>query len=192
MSLMGSSFSSVSSDIIEDDTVVHTLQHPTIGWPYKDVFLLRDMLRSTGYEDMFSIEWTDDRDPRVEMGDGSEVLTSGDAIMRFVGRSTHMYPSSCAVDAAVVDEWLDWAREFAVDYKSDRLSSSLEVHTKRLETALESDEWLGSFEMPSLADVVWVSHLKQVDETELSEILKDYCQRLEEVVRNSTDTDSTQ
>ena len=178
---MGSSLSSVDTDV-EDDAIVHALHHPAGGWPYAECFVLRDMLRHTGYEDKFELIWTDDTVPRIEVGDGTEVLTSADAIIRFVGRITHLYPVRCPVSASVVDEWLDLARTF--DH------TSFNEHTALIEKALESDEWLGSFESPSLADFMWVSHLKRVEEGKLSTLLTEYCQRLDDVVRDSGEADA--
>ena len=178
---MGSSVSSVDTDV-EDDVTIHTLSHPVGGWPYAECFVLRDMLRHTGYEDRFKLEWTDDAVPRLHIGDGTEVLTSADAILRFVGRLTHLYPVSCAVSASVVDEWIDLARTFD--------ETSFNEHTASLEKDLEYNEWLGSFESPSLADFVWVSHLKCVEEGKLSTLLTEYCQRLDDVVRDSSEADA--
>ena len=110
-----------------------------------------------------------------------EEYAEAKAILRYIGRLCHMYPSKSPQDAMAVDEWVELHGRFTTGLDSvlhpeglgiPQLSETQmqsrrlwlrEVHFKTffeyLDTELQSSKWLGGMADATIADFCWMTTL---------------------------------
>lgn len=117
----------------------------------------------------------------VNQDNREEQLVQSKAILRYVGRLTHMYPTKNPLNGAMVDEWVELNTEFMfpmiMNIYPDRMGLELSDTDKKkhrlwcidthipkylsfLEEELTNSQWLGGMDSPTIADFCWLPTLQ--------------------------------
>jgi len=118
--------------------------------------------------------------PQLIVDDDEEIHQSK-AILRYVGRLGHMYPSKQPLHAAFIDQWIELHSEFMFplsmnmypehvglqwneNEKKEHRTWCIETHIPKyldfLENEVENCQFLGGMDNPSIADFCWLPTLQ--------------------------------
>ena len=131
--------------------------------------------------------------------DEDEEIHQSKAILRYVGRLGHLYPSKEPLNGAIVDQWIELHSEFMFpltmsmypekmglelnenDKKKHRvwcISTHIPKYLDFLEKELDTEQFLGAMDEPSIADFCWLPTLQWLTSSKFDglppDILNDY------------------
>ena len=133
----------------------------------------------TGPADVSARVFFDIRDEHDSDGDDDDDDDGGDdddvtneagmmhvrAVLRYIGRLCHIYPSRVSLHTALVDDWLELHADLCAALAAPEPSPPQLPRQAKVDAAVERvlehrAPWLSGFEEPTLADFVWVRTLK--------------------------------